>query len=206
MSFIAPVVSPPAPPAWARNQQRTVVYHEVALFFASDEVQTIINFWDTFISEWGCGIEYGRESCTEITWLGWHVYGGTYWFDYRPYLNPEDPHSITIAANEDNRFSYILKHRLVSKSVCTVTYLLQHAASFRRQGNTIRLLGVDSIARYPHLSGLNSCYKSWWYELNEDQDEDYSTWEDLHRWRQAADIPNAITGNNTDGSSHNITP
>ena len=202
MSSIVPVVSPPAPPAWARNQQRTVVYHDVACFMASDELQTITNFWDTFISAWGSGIEYGREIHTEVTWPGWHVYGGTYWFDYSPHLNPEDPRSTTIAANEENRFSYILRHRMVSKSVRTVTNLLDHASLLRAQGVTIRLMGVESNARYPHLAGLPSRYQSWWYELNEDQDEDYSTLEDLHRWRQAATIQNAISGNNSNGSSH----
>ena len=207
MSFIAPVISPPAPPPWARNQQRTLVYHEVAFLLASDEIQTITQFWDTFVSEWGCGIEYGREIYTEITWPGWHVYGGTYWFDYRSYLQPEDPSSRTIAANEDNKCSYILKHRIVSKSVCTFTYLLQHIAELRWQGNTIRIMGLSTNSRYPLLSHAQggSSNQSWRYELNEDQDEDFSTLEDLHQWQQAADIPNSIGGNNTDGSSHNVT-
>ena len=204
MSFTAPIVIPPAPPAWARNRQRTLAYHEVVFFFASDEIQTIKDFWDTFITQWGCGIEYGREIFTEITWPGWHVYDGTYWFDYRPYLNPEDPTCTSIAANENRRFSYILKHRLISKSVCTGSYLAQHAYSYMRQGITMRLLGVSENARYPHLSGLASRHQSWWYELSEDQDEDFSTLEDVLQWRQAATIPNAITGNNTNGSSHNV--
>ena len=93
---------------------------------------------------------------------------------------------------------------MVSKSVCTVTYLLDHASLLMGQGVTIRLMGVESIARYPHLAGLPSRYQSWWYELNEDQDEDYSTVEDLHRWRQAATIRNAIGGNNSNGSSHSL--
>ena len=169
---------------------------------ASNELQTITNFWDTFINAWGSRIEFGRAIHTEITWPGWHVYGGTYWVDYSPHLNPEDPHSTTIAANEENRFSYTLRHRMVSKSMCTVTYLLDHALLLRGQGITINFMGVSSNACCPHSAGLPSCYQSWWYELNEDQDEDYSTLEDLLWWRQAATIPNAISGNNSNGSSH----
>jgi hypothetical protein len=176
----------------------------VTFFFASDDPQTIIDFWNGFIIQWGCGIEYGREIHTEITWPGWYVHGGFFCCDHTPHLSPEDPRSITIAANEENRFSYILRHRMVSKSVCTVTYLLDHASLLMGQGVTIRLMGVESIARYPHLAGLPSRYQSWWYELNEDQDEDYSTLEDLHRWRQAATIQNAIGGNNSNGSSHDL--
>ena len=204
MSFTAPVISPPAPPLWARIRQQTLVYHEVTFFFASNDPQTIIDFWRSFITQWGGGIEYGREIHTEITWPGWYVHGGFFCCDYTPHLNPEDPRSTTIAANEENKFSYILRHRMVTKSVCTVTYLLDHASLLISQGVTIRLIGVQFNARYPHLASLPSRYQSWWYELNEDQDEDYSTVEDLHRWRQAATILNAIGGNNSNGSSHSL--
>ena len=202
MSFTAPVVPPPAPPEWARLRQQTVVFYEVSFFMASDEVQTIRDFWTTFISAWGCGIEYGREINTEIGGPRWHVHGGFHCNDYSAHLNSEDPRSTSIKANEDGRFSYILRHKIVSKSVGTYSYLQDHAALLISQGVTIRLMGVSTNTRYPHLAGLPSRYRSWWYELNEDQDEDYSTLEDLLQWRQAATIPNAISGNNANGSSH----
>ena len=208
MSFAAPIVPPPAPPPWAHERQTTVVYHEVAFLLAGDDPQVIINFWESFLKNWGCGIEYGRPIYTEITWPGWHVYGGTYWFDYKPYLNRGDPTHKTISRNEDNRFSFILKHRVVSKSPKTAHHLLKHAEQRRAQlGDEIRVMGVRANTRHPFLtlSQGGSCNISWIHELSEDQDEDFSTQEDLNQWQQAASIPNAIAGNNTNGSSHNVT-
>ena len=208
MSFTAPIVPPHAPPPWAHQRQTTVVYHEVAFFCAGDDPQTIVNFWDSFLKDCGCGIEYGRQIHTEITWPGWHVYNGTYWFDYRPYLNRGDPTHITISRNEDNRFSFILKHRVVSKSPMTAHHLLRHAELRRAQlGDEIRVMGVSSNTRHPllSLSQGGSCNQSWRHELSEDQDEDFSTQEDLNQWQHAANIPNAIAGNNANGSSHDVT-